>query len=260
MTGLRVTSERCERLLRQIRGVLAGRVIVNEEGQIERIHILARAGRPPGLVHKDVRAAFSAQFGIDLSGEHFRIAEIWPELDPVLAPSRPALHGVVVRYSGTEAEAEVTLGYLDEVSVGQARGPAAAPNTRRLIAEATLRAVQGLLGEDARMSLQDLAEVPLSEGSAVLAAVRCTNRRTPGVYTGSAILAGDTSDSIARCVLDATNRIFAYFRGIGLISRPGELEPTAETDTSRDENELLEQLRPRIRDWDYWGIYRRGED
>lgn len=235
MVGAKITQERCERLLRQIRGVLAGRVIIGDEGQIQRIHILARAGRLPGLVHKDVRAAFSAQFGIDVSGEHFRIAEIWPELDPVLVPARPALHGVVVSCAGTEARVEVSLGYLGEVATGRATGSATTVSTRRLIAEATLLAVQEFVGDGARLVLQDLAEVPLSEGSAILAAVRCASSRTPGVYTGSAVLGSDIGDSVARAVLDATNRVFAFFRGTGLISRPGEVEPPSDEETNRFE-------------------------
>lgn len=53
-----------EALIRQMRDVVSAKVIKNDKGEIEEIHVLSGSSRNPKQIVRDIESAFMAQFGI----------------------------------------------------------------------------------------------------------------------------------------------------------------------------------------------------
>ena len=121
------------------------------------------------------------------------------------AGPRPSISAIMVRTSGDEAEATVTLVTNGELFEGQVVGPSNISHRPRLIAQATLRAVTELLGQQA--DIESVMIVPSAMKSIVLTVVSVlTPRIGEQSLTGSALVRGDEADAVARSVLDALNR------------------------------------------------------
>ena len=87
-------------------------------------------------------------------------------------------------------------------------GPGAASQRPRLVAQATLRALDELLGTTAEVESAAVVMVGAREVAVTVLSVMVP-RSGEQVVTGSALLRGDESDAVARAVLDALNRRLA---------------------------------------------------
>jgi hypothetical protein len=121
------------------------------------------------------------------------------------APARPAIAAIAVRTSGAEAEAEVWLEFAGEAFSGSADGPAAAHHRPRLVAQATLSALDPLLGVSVEVDSATVIKVGGNPVALVVLTVSVPRLSAQSV-SGSAVLRGDEADAVARAVLDALNR------------------------------------------------------
>jgi hypothetical protein len=112
----------------------------------------------------------------------------------------------MVRTAGSEAEALVTVaatgGHLFE---GRAVGPAGGIHRCRLVAQATLVALDELLGSTAIVESSQIVECGPREVALTVLSVTVP-RLGEQLLTGSALVRGDGSEAVARSVLDALNR------------------------------------------------------
>lgn len=115
---------------------------------------------------------------------------------------------------------DVSLGDLVTVSVvlesggvehqGEAEGAIEARARARVVGEATLRALESVMGS-AKFELAAVGTSSLEDGTIALAQVR--ENGNPDVYVGSALIRqGDMVLATARAVLDALNRRLALIR------------------------------------------------
>jgi hypothetical protein len=127
--------------------------------------------------------------------------------DPEPAP-RPAIQSIMVRTSGAESEATVTIGAAGHAFEGRCVGPASPAHRARLVAQATLSALSDLLGQAAEIESAAVIQAgPRSVAVSVLSVA--TPRIGEQVMSGSAVVRGDDADAVARSVLDALNRRIA---------------------------------------------------
>ena len=126
-----------------------------------------------------------------------------PEED---ALPRPAIGSIMVRTAGSETEALVTVsatgGHLFD---GRAVGPSGAAHRCRLVAEATLNALEELLGSSADVESSQVVAAGSREVALTVLSV-LVPRLGEQLLTGSAMVRGDESEAVARSVLDALNR------------------------------------------------------
>jgi hypothetical protein len=114
----------------------------------------------------------------------------------------------MVRTAGTETEAVVTLATGGHVFEGRVVGPGAASQRPRIVAQATLRALDELLGTTAEVESAAVVGVGTREVAVSVLSVMVP-RSGEQVVSGSAIVRGDESDAVARSVLSAVNRRLA---------------------------------------------------
>lgn len=205
--------------LKRLPGIIAASVVTGPDAVPNEIHVLAEPGKAPKQVVRDVQSFAMLKLGLDIDHRIVSVVQIgadefggtpldpMPEAETILP--RPAIRSIMVRTSGHEAEALVSItasGGL--VFDGRAVGPGSAAHRSRLVAQATIHALEELLGSTA---VVESAQI-VAAGTRLVAVTVLTvsvPRLGDQLLTGSALVRGDESDSVARSVLDALNRRLA---------------------------------------------------
>lgn len=158
------------------------------------------------------------RFGIDVDADRLQLgddASSGPasarglSMVPVQRSSaRPSIDRVQLCAAGLDVTATVSLSSGESLATGSCSGPAAPHSTHKVVATATLRAVEQLLEGAARLDLDHLEVARLGGESTVL--VRLT-LLTPGgseTLTGVAVVRDDIRQAVIRATLSAVNRRF----------------------------------------------------
>jgi hypothetical protein len=128
-----------------------------------------------------------------------------PSTLATVSSSRPAIHAIEQDSDGEDVRVTITLDCGDERHYGQAIGEADPPHRPRLAAEAALRAVEHLIGGNARLELLAVATAGLGQARIALAQIRADD--TNDVLVGTAVIReDDPSLAAVRAVMDALNR------------------------------------------------------
>jgi hypothetical protein len=215
-----------EESIRQIPGVRAVSVVTDAQAQPTEVHVLAAPGKPAKQIVRDVQSLAMAQFDLDLDHRIVSVVQIEDEtaaagedadvsdtsdasadevLEQIEAQARPMISEIGVRSTGSEIEVEVRLELDGDTFVGIERGAAAASARPRLVAAATISALDELLGLPA--AVESAAVVDTGTHSVALVVVTISVPRLgPQSLAGSAVIRGDETDAVARAVLSAVNR------------------------------------------------------
>jgi len=180
-----------------------------------------RLGLEPGVDEVEVASAVGRllreRFGLGVDAERVQLVEDMEAGDeePAAAPQpsqaadgrfRPAIRRMHIVSSGLSVAADVTLAVGDRTVIGHADGTATRSGVQRAVATATLRAVEELLGGQARFEL-DLVEVaPTGRDRTVLVAVTMLTGNGSERLTGAAAIREDVRQAAIRATLDALNR------------------------------------------------------
>ena len=152
--------------LKRLPGIIAASVVTGPDAVPNEIHVLAEPGKPPKQVVRDVQSFAMLKLGLDIDHRIVSVVQIGSDDFGVLvqhdeaqadaddpdedALPRPAIGSIMVRTAGSETEALVTVsatgGHLFD---GRAVGPSGAAHRCRLVAQATLNALEELLGSSA---------------------------------------------------------------------------------------------------------------
>lgn len=206
-----VSAEQIEDVVRQLKDVVSVRVVLDPLNRIEELHALVGARRAPKQIARDIESALRAHLDVELDHKRISIAQ---------AQGRSPLGGggagrmrlqfadVVLTVSGARAEACVHLKRDDLVQSGCAVGHASSLSQLRLIAAATLRAVENSGDADATMVVEDIqAQVSLAGRTAVVVLVSAIATAKPEeLMTGSALVRQDVWKAVVNATLDAVNR------------------------------------------------------
>ena len=211
-----VTEHDLEEAIRIIRGVLSTRVIIGPAGHVDEVHVLAGSSRNPKQIVRDVESVFQTKFGLSI--DHKKISVAQTTLDDVPgspaqpraqagpAENRARLMRVVFASAGARAEATVELEVGGELHAGQASGLSSQSGRVRMVAAATLAALEDLLPESVAVAVDEVAMVTM--GRRMLAAVTISVLQDghEAILVGSSLVREDDREASARATLDALNR------------------------------------------------------
>lgn len=227
MPSLRLLPD-LEESIRQIPGVRAVSVVTDAQANPTEVHVLAAPGKPAKQVVRDVQSLAMAQFDIDLDHRIVSVVQIEDDpgatsvlesspagdedveetvqvLEEIEAQARPEITEIGVRSTGAEIEVEVRLTLDGDTFVGIERGAAAASARPRLVASATMSALDELLGIPAAVESAAVVETG-SHAVALVVLTLSVPRLGAQSVAGSAVVRGDETDAVARAVLAAVNR------------------------------------------------------
>ncbi|HEY3297500.1 MAG TPA: hypothetical protein VGK34_02505 [Armatimonadota bacterium] len=205
-TREQVSASEIETVISSLINVKSSRV-VSEKGVIEEIHVLTDSSRAPKQVVRDIESAIMAQFGIELDHKKISVAQTQNGKRFRFVENRLRFYDVSVSLNGVRSEATVRLRKDDETFSGTATGPGTGHNQLRLVATATLRALEGCQGTDGMLMLEDLNPgIQLAGRQAVVVCISVITSRGDDYLTGSALVKQDLSKAVVNATLDAVNR------------------------------------------------------
>lgn len=205
-----VTISEIEQALCQVAEIKAARVVTSSEGVIQEIHVLALPSKSPKQLVRDIESTIMATFGIPVDHKKISIAQLGqdmlPKEDTPREAGRARLKAINSQVTGVRATVAVDLELEGDSYVGEASGAASQTGRHRLVAEATLDAVEKWAQGSQSFALEDVAIVQLGRERV---AVSCMALVTPfgeQTFVGSALVRQNDKDAIVKATLDAINR------------------------------------------------------
>jgi hypothetical protein len=208
--------------LRAVDGVLAADVEPDAEGGLGTLRLDLEPGCDEAAVGARVSQVLQDQFGLGIDVD--RAERIEPPAEPAApAPEgvsdtrvvelplqrsahRPAIAKMHLVSSGLDVTASVTLASGDRTATGEARGLASQTGVHKAVAAATLRAVEELVGDAARVELEHLEITPMGTERTVVVLLTLLTPQGSESLTGAATVRDDVRQAVIRATLDALNR------------------------------------------------------
>ena len=204
-----------EQAIKQIKSVIAARIKVNNQGEIEEVHILAGSGRAPKQIVRDVESILIAQFDLQIDHKKVSVAQVEDDEDGTFAiveSTRPKLAGVTLRTINGLAEVKVELLTGDKIIEGIAQGPSSAHNKSRLFVEATLKALSPLTLDKFLFVAEDVGITQLAKQQIALVSITSITSAGEQSLTGCALVRNDDREAVVKATLDAVNRNLRFLR------------------------------------------------
>lgn len=211
-----IRTEDIETVLCQIAEVKAARLVASAEGHIQEIHILAAPSKAPKQLVRDIESTIMATFGIAIDHKKVSIAQLGQhalESSAVTGskhPGRAVIRSITANVTGIQASVQVSLELDDELYAGEAVGPASQTGRQRLIAMATLNAVERYLRDSYTFALEDVSIIQLGRERVAVACLALVTSLGEQAFAGSALVRQNEKDSIVRATLDAINRRMGF--------------------------------------------------
>jgi len=211
-----VSIDDIEAALSQVAEIKAARVVAGPDGQIQEVHVLALPSKSPKQLVRDIESTIMARFGIPIDHKKISIAQLGQEAIPA-EPEMPSevrarIVGINANVSGVHATTSVTLELEGDTYVGEAAGPASQTGRQRLVAQATLNAVEQYSHGAHTFALEDVAVMTLGRESVAVSCVTVVSPLGEQSYAGSALVRQNDKDSIVRATLDAINRRLGFLK------------------------------------------------
>jgi hypothetical protein len=192
-----------EDIVKSLPGIETVRVIT-DGGEPSEVHVLAQPGKPAKQLVRDIQSVAQAQFHTAIDRRIISVVQI--EGADLLTGNRAVVKDVSEAVSGSRISVTVELAWHDERIVGTSTGPAAQSTKLRMVAEATLNALEQALDEDVAFGVSAVDITTVGSHLVAVAVIVFVVGGSERVLTGSAIGGGDPSQAMVRAVLDALNR------------------------------------------------------
>ncbi len=225
-----VTISELEAAIAEIGEVRAARIVASPDGVIEEIHVLGLPGKAPKQLVRDVEAVLMAGYGISvdrrkisvaqlgIAGERVPLAPVAPfpaphDAEPEPEPELVSVANQRVRLADLEMDMDaikmtvrVCLESEGVTYLGEASGPAGSKTRHRMVAEATVRAVEQLPGVDEHYAVEDVQIVLLGGRQVALCSIVTVAALSEEALSGSALVRHTAESATVRATLDALNR------------------------------------------------------
>jgi hypothetical protein len=206
-----------ETALSQVAEIRAVRIVSSEDGIIQEIHVLALPSKSPKQLVRDIESTIMARFGIPIDHKKVSIAQLGRETQIGESAEQPAgigqrarIHSVNTEVVGYRAVSTVVLELEGELFTGTVEGPASTTGRRRLVAQATLNALEQYVQGQVGFALEDVALIALGRERVAVSCVIVVTPLGEQAFAGSALARQSENDSIVRATLDAINRRLGF--------------------------------------------------
>jgi hypothetical protein len=192
-----------QEMINKINGVISTKIIHNDD-DIQEMHILANTMRAPKQIVRDIESILITSFDYRIDRKVISIAQIETEdCDPI---KRIKLGGISLDVQANMLECKVKLIYEDEEFFVSQVGIKTVANRKKIIAKATVDAIEKILGQVFIFDVQDVITTTNRDITFVSVLVNMVINETEETMVGSAIVKNDMNEAIAKATLAAINR------------------------------------------------------
>jgi hypothetical protein len=200
-----IDATKIEELLRQVRGVMAVRVVLDEHGQIDELHIVGSPGRSPKQMVRDIESLLYVRGGVRVDHRKISLVQI---AEAVIQPAQVRVRLLDIGQSADEQPAiTVTLGMDDQrvQGIGRAR-PDQDDQSQYLAGYATIHALDQLIGARGQFRLENLERKPFGQLEVYLTHLTLTTDDGIETLLGISVARDEGPAAVVRAILDAVNR------------------------------------------------------
>lgn len=192
-----------EGLIAQVRGVLAVRVLRNDQDQIEEIHVIGSPQRSAKQMVRDVESILYVRGGVRVDHRKISLVQL---ADAPNAAALPQVRLIDAVYCAQDLAATVTLALGDQRIEGVCRSDAVAEAApERLVGAATIQALDQLLGLQSRLRLEHAQRQVFGQIEICLSHLSLADDGDQALL-GVSVVHDDGAAAMALAVLDAVNR------------------------------------------------------
>jgi hypothetical protein len=238
-----------ESAIRELRDVEGVR-IQGEGDEVREIHVVSSSHRPPKQIVRDIQSMLFTRFNRSIdhrvvsvaftgrSPAHMAPRPVAPagprvieprDIEPMPAPlglreahgsaepieaaeDRIRFGSVNLYVSGPRAQVQVELRWKGLTHSGSATGWSSRDGSQRLVAAATLAAVQEFMTDDVGLALGDLEIVRMGRQEVVVVGLTLLAHRQEKLLVGSCAVEQDAQQAVALATLAALNRVVGGLR------------------------------------------------
>lgn len=194
-----------EENLQQIDSVISSKIIIGEGNQIEEIHIVSNGTRNPKQIARDVESVLLANFDYRIDHRKISVAQL-DDIDIRKIKPRLKLNGISKETSGNKANVKVSILKADEEFVASKTGINSNRNIERMLAEATVMAVEDSIGINDLFIVEDIRSIMIASVQVVVVLVSSLINGQEIILSGSSVVKNDYYLSVAKATLDSINR------------------------------------------------------
>ena len=240
----------------------SARIVTNDSGGILEIHVVADTARSAKMVARDVESILVAKIGLSIDHRKISVAQVegketaeagptsqaeakpasQAEAKPAkrveapaglyLAPEDKRIEfvGVSLAQSNLVAQARVELSRDGVGTVAEATGADSTDSVLRIVAEATMEAVQRYFENGGLFTVTAVEQMTVGGKPIVVVVVAHVYERSERTLVGACPTSGDVPRAVALATLDAVNRFLRRLEP----KEPTEYEigPASEMDTT----------------------------
>ncbi len=226
-----------ESLLVCLPGIQKSRVVVNDWGAIEEIHILTGLGRNPKQIVRDVQSALKAQWDITVDRRKVSIAQIQSGIPEPTSRLRYSSIELKTDARTGKSDISVTLDRVVDKETPQYVGKATCDSTETStllgVARATCLAANLTLEPPHAFFVDDVATGQIGQYRSVSVLVDLlTPKHNQEQMVGCALVKRDLHEACVRATLDAMNR------RLEVLPQKGATKPVEENSSENIPNPL----------------------
>mgnify|MGYP005841128423 CR=1 FL=1 len=203
-----ISSKEYEETLKRIKDVMTARVVLDDAGEIQEVHVLAGAGRPVKYIARDIESSLIAAFGAPVDRRKISIAQLGGT-EVGRSENRVKLEKIEIVSSQDAGQINVFLKMAGTTVTGTAKGVPTPKGWLYLAAEATISAIAQFLPTDIAFHVEDVSISFSRPNNIALVSVMMFASGQQQLLTGSCAVSHDDREAAVKATLDALNRKFA---------------------------------------------------
>lgn len=205
MERLGATLMEMEKIMNGIEGINSSKIVYNDYGQIEEIHIIADHNRGAKQISRDVQSLLVARFDTKIDHKKISVAQISSD-DKWQKTHRFSIGAIGYRLAGNIVEIKVLLKKDGKEYEATVQGTNTRNNIYRLFVQATLECVHRALRRDGIFLVEDIVKVNIAKQEVINIAIEYICGTSEELLVGCAVLKKDDYEAIVKATLDAVNR------------------------------------------------------
>ena len=221
---------RAEAAIKSLRDVDGVSILADGE-EIRELHVLTSSSRAPKQIVRDVQTLLLTKFNRTIDHRVVSVAYSKPAGTVAVAPPPPAVEvapppipatvgeeervrfaGVNLFVAGARVQAQVELKWKGVARIGSASGYAARDAAHRLVAEATVAALQEFLEDELALSVEDATLTRTGRTEVAVVSLTLLTHRQNKTLVGSCAVEQDSAQAVALAALTALNRVIGGLR------------------------------------------------
>lgn len=205
-TPIKPSASDLELTLAQVRGVYAACVVLDQNRDVNEIHIIGSSARKPKQIVRDIETLLFVKHHVKVDYRKISMALLPDERLLRIPLARPEIRKVAEDILGNEKRIRVEIRGASQVAVGEAREGIDNPTTFQTSAKATINAIEKLVGRDIDVHLDDVTAMRLGTREIILVVLTSAIENREETFVGASFVGARPAESAARATLDALNR------------------------------------------------------